>query len=582
MPTLNWIGKDAVETHHKHVPFRLLEPVDELSCGDKDSGNLIVQGDNLLALKALLPRFAGEVKCIYIDPPYNTGQDDRNEEGKRTGWVYNDNVNSPEIREWLGRVVGAEAEDLSRHDKWLCMIYPRLKLLKSFLRPDGIIFVSIDDNEVASLRYVMDEIFGSNNRIGAIVWKNATDNNPTQIASEHEYILCYAKNKKKIPGEWKSTNLEVKTRLVEIGEALIKQHSNSEKRQSEYTKWFREHKDQLGPLDRYKYIDDGGVFTGSQSVHNPGKEGYRYDVIHPGTKKPCKQPLMGYRFPEETMNTLIREGRIIFGEDETKLVELKVYAKDYRAKLSSLFELDGRVGTNEIKAIFPEDKRPFDFPKPTELIEELLSFTTSGDDLVLDSFGGSGTTGNAVLKLNKADGGNRNFVLVEMKPAIASQITAERVRRVVEGYRTSKNEHEIGLGGGFQYCKLSEKPLFDAEGKIDPNVSFDKLAEFVWFMETGTGLAGSAITAKMSTPYLGTYKGRAIFLLYNGILKDKTELGGNVLNGRTLAYLSEIAPDHNTPKVVYGARTRFDKTKLTQLGVTFHQLPYELAVKTWF
>lgn len=160
---------------------------------------------------------------------------------------------------------------------------------------------------------------------------------------------------------------------------------------------------------------------------------------------------MGYLFPEETMNTLIREGRIIFGEDETKLVELKVYAKDYRAKLSSFFELDGRVGTNEIKAIFPEDKRPFDFPKPTELIEELLSFTTSGNDIVLDSFGGSGTTGNAVLKLNKADGGNRKFVLVEMKPAIASRITAERVRRVIEGYRTSKIEHEIGLGGGFQY-----------------------------------------------------------------------------------------------------------------------------------
>jgi adenine-specific DNA-methyltransferase len=582
MPTLNWIGKDAVELHHKHVPFRLLEPVDTLSCGDKDSGNLIVQGDNLLALKALLPRFAGEVKCIYIDPPYNTGQDDRNEEGKRTGWIYNDNVDSPEIREWLGKVVGAEAEDLSRHDKWLCMIYPRLKLLKSFLRPDGIIFASIDDNEAASLRYIMDEIFGSANRVGTIVWKNATDNNPTQIASEHEYILCYARDKKKIASEWKSTNLEIKNKLLEVGDTFVKDFPDQSKRQVAYTKWYRENKSQLWPFEDYKFIDDGGIYTGMRSVHNPGKDGYRYDVLHPKTGKPCQLPLMGYRFPEETMKTLIREGRIIFGEDDTKLVELKVYAKDYRSKLSSLFELDGRVGTNEIKAIFPEDKRPFDFPKPTELIEELLSFTTAGDDLVLDSFGGSGTTGNAVLKLNKADGGNRKFVLVEMKPAIASKITAERLRRVIEGYRTSKNEQEIGLGGGFQYCKLSEKPLFDAQGKIDPDVSFDKLAEFVWFMETGTGLAGSAIYTNMSTPYLGTYMGRAIFLLYNGILKDKTELGGNVLNGRTLAYLSEVAPDHNTPKVVFGARTRFDKTKLTQLGVTFHQLPYELAVKTWF
>ena len=201
---------------------------------------------------------------------------------------------------------------------------------------------------------------------------------------------------------------------------------------------------------------------------------------------------------------------------------------------------------------------------------------------MLDSFGGSGTTANAVLKLNKADGGKRSFVLAEMKPSIASQITAERVRRVIQGYRTSKNNQEMGLGGGFQYCQLSDKPLFDADGKIDQSVSFDKLAEFVWFMDTGTGLAGSAISAGMSTPYLGTYMGRAIFLLYNGILKDKSELGGNVLNGRTLAYLNEVIPDQNTPKVVYGARTRFDKTKLVQLGVTFHQLPYELAVKTWF
>jgi len=582
MPTLNWIGKEAVETHHRQVPFRLLEPVDALSCGDKDSGNLIVQGDNLLALKALLPRYAGEVKCIYIDPPYNTGQDDRNEDGKRTGWVYNDNVNSPEIRDWLGKVVGAEAEDLSRHDKWLCMIYPRLKLLKSFLRQDGIIFASIDDNEMASLRYVMDEIFGVANRIGTIVWKNATDNNPTQIASEHEYILCYAKDKRRIASEWKSTNLEIKKKLLAVGDEFVKNYADQNKRQAEYTKWYRENKVQLWPFEDYKFIDSGGIYTGMRAVHNPGKDGYRYDVPHPKTGKACQQPLMGYRFPEETMNALIRDGRIIFGEDETKLVELKVYAKDYRAKLSSLFELDGRVGTNEIKVIFPEDKRPFDFPKPTELIEELLSFTTSDDDIVLDSFGGSGTTAHAVMKLNKADGGNRKFVLIEMKPAIAEEITSQRVKRVVNGYKTSKNEIQLGLGGGFQYCRLSEKPLFDPDGKLAQDVSFDKLAEFVWFMETGTGLAGSAISANMSTPYLGTYKGRAIFLLYNGILKDKTELGGNVLNGRTLAYLNEVAPDHGMPKVVYGARTRFDKTKLAQLGVTFHQLPYELAVKTWF
>ncbi len=184
MPTLDWIGKEAVVKHHKDVPYRLLEPVKTLSHGDVSSGNLIVQGDNLHALKALLPRYGRQVKCIYIDPPYNTGQDRRDDEGKRTGWIYSDNVNSPEIRAWLGKVVGEEAEDLSRHDKWLCMMYPRLALLKKFLRDDGVIFISIDDIEFASLRMMMDEIFGANNRVGTIVWKNATDNNPTQIAVE--------------------------------------------------------------------------------------------------------------------------------------------------------------------------------------------------------------------------------------------------------------------------------------------------------------------------------------------------------------------------------------------------------------
>src|SRR5690348_15443887 len=210
MPVLDWIGKQAVIKHHRDVAYRLLEAVPELSvCAERShpqgggveasgdagtDGNLIVQGDNLLALKALLPRYAGKVKCIYIDPPYNTGQDERDDDGKRSGWVYSDNVDSPEIRAWLGKVVGAEAEDLSRHDKWLCMMYPRLMLLKEFLRADGVVFASIDGTELASLYLLFDEIFGVGNRVGTIVWKNVTDNNPTQIATEHEYVLCYARD----------------------------------------------------------------------------------------------------------------------------------------------------------------------------------------------------------------------------------------------------------------------------------------------------------------------------------------------------------------------------------------------------
>lgn len=568
MPTLNWIGKEAVVKHHKDIPFRLLESVPDLSCGPTDVGNLIVQGDNLHALKALLPRYAGQVKCIYIDPPYNTGQDDRGADGKRAGWIYNDRVESPEILEWLGNVVGPEAEDLCRHDKWLCMMYPRLRLLKDFLRDDGVIFASIDDIEVASMRLLFDEIFGASNRIGVIVWKNATDNNPTQIASEHEYILCYAKDKRKVPSEWKASTLEIKARLLEVGENFVNQYADQSKRQAAYTKWYRENKAQLWPFEDYKFIDEGGVYTGMRSVHNPGKEGYRYDIIHPVTGRPCQQPLMGYRFPETSMQRLIDEGRIIFGEDETKLVELKVYAKDYRAKLSSLFELDGRIGTNEIKEIFPEDKRPFDFPKPTELIEELLSFTTGDGDLILDSFGGSGTTANAVLKLNRADGQSRRFILVEMKDSIATGVTAERVRRVAHGYKNAKGESVPGLGGGFQFCRLSAEPLFDADGQIRSDVKFAQLAEFVWFSETGTGFSGTA-----DSPLLGIYEGRAIYLLYNGILEDKSVVGGNVLTGPVF----DVLPKFEGPKVIYAAANRMGARAVRE-GITFKQTPYALEV----
>ena len=191
MPTLNWIGKDAVVKHHKDVPYRLLEPVPELSCGDPASGNLIVQGDNLHALKALLPRYAGQVKCIYIDPPYNTGNE---------GWAYNDNVNSPEIRKWLGEVVGKEGETLDRHDRWLCMMYPRLVLLRQFLREDGAIFVSIDDNEVAQLRLLMDEIFGAGNFVANLVWqkKYAVKSDSGYFSESHDHIVTYARSKSRL------------------------------------------------------------------------------------------------------------------------------------------------------------------------------------------------------------------------------------------------------------------------------------------------------------------------------------------------------------------------------------------------
>lgn len=203
---------------------------------------------------------------------------------------------------------------------------------------------------------------------------------------------------------------------------------------------------------------------------------------------------------------------------------------------------------------------------------------------ILDSFAGSGTTAHAVLKLNHQDNGNRNFITIEMDDSVANHVTIKRIKSVVEGYYNKSAEYTNGLGGGFQFLTLSEEPLFNSDGPIRSDVNFEKLAEFVWFMETGTGLSSSNMNTKekQTTPYLGKYKDKAIFLLYNGILKDKTDIGGNVLNNRSLEELEAALPNFSGPKVVYGARSRFDKTKLAKLGITFHQLPYELAVKTWF
>lgn len=262
---------------------------------------------------------------------------------------------------------------------------------------------------------------------------------------------------------------------------------------------------------------------------------------------------------------------MLFGEDESKLIELKVYVKDYRAKLSSLFELDGRIGTNEIKEIFPKNKRPFDFPKPTALIEELISFTTSGDDLILDSFAGSGTTGHAVLKLNAADQQRRKFILVEMKRSIAQEILAERLRRVSTGYENARGEKIEGLGSGFRFCALGES-IFDESGHLCGEVTFNDLARHIFFVETGEPLVGRA-NGKRS-PLIGAKNATAYYLLFNGVLGDKRPDGGNILTGELLNRL----PPHIGPRVVYGEGCRLGRARLKREHITFKQIPYEIKV----
>ena len=544
MPTLNWIGKDAVVKHHKEVPFRLLEPVPELSCEKVGagstancaaaSGNLIVQGDNLHALKALLPRYAGQVKCIYIDPPYNTGNE---------GWVYNDNVNSPEIRKWLGEVVGKEGETLDRHDRWLCMMYPRLVLLRQFLREDGAIFVSIDDNEVATLRLLMDEIFGAKNFVATVLWQKvySPKNSARHLSEDHDYIVIYAAK----ADAWKPN-------LLPRTEEQNAAYKNPDK-------------------------DPRGVWkTSDLSARNYYSAG-TYSITCPSGRVIEAPPKgMYWRVSKEKFEELDRDNRIWWGKDGSAIPQIKRFlheVKDGRVPQTMWFYQEvghTQEGKKELLELvdFNTSDDVFITPKPTRLIQRILQIATDKDSIVLDSFAGSGTTGHAVLKQNVEDGGNRRFIQVEMLPEVASTITAGRAKRAITGYTNAKGQTVEGLGGGFQFCRLSAEPLFDADGQIRSDVTFAQLAEFVWFAETGRGFIGTA-----DSPLLGVHEGRAIYLLYNGILKDRTVAGGNVLTGPVF----DVLPKFAGPKVIYAAANRMGG-RAAREGITFKQTPYALEV----
>ncbi|MGL6077224.1 site-specific DNA-methyltransferase [Methyloversatilis discipulorum] len=570
MPTLNWIGKEAVVKHHKEVPFRLLEPVAELSCGDTSSGNLIVQGDNLHALKALLPRYAGQVKCIYIDPPYNTGNE---------GWVYNDNVNSPEIRKWLGEVVGKEGETLDRHDRWLSMMYPRLVLLKQFLRDDGSIFVSIDDNEVGNLQALMREVFGATNEVATIIWEKGKKGDSKLVSVTHEYIVAFARNKallKERKVRWRRRKPGIDA-VLDHYQSLRKKHGDDHAAlRKELMAWYRAlpKGDPRKAHKHYNWSDKRGLYF-PDNFHGPddGRENRpRYPIPHPVTQQPCAMPSTGWRWEEDTTKAALAEDppRIHFGKDHTTIPNRKSYLFEIDEEpMMSVFYKDGRAATLEVEAILGAGAFPF--PKDSEVIADLVGMVVEPGDLVLDSFGGSGTTAHAVLRLNQHLKEPVRFILVELNDDVARSKTRERVRKAIEGYTPLAGKKRVpveGLGGGFQFCRLSAEPLFDAEGQIRRDVTFAQLAEFVWFAETGTGYIGHA-----DSPLLGVHEGRAIYLLYNGILKDRSVAGGNVLTGPVF----DVLPKFAGPKVIYAAANRIGG-RAAREGITFKQTPYALEV----
>ena len=491
MPTLEWIGKDKVINHHQEVPFRVLErrySYDEAGQHDEDNGseNMIIRGDNLEALKALLPRYEGRVKCIYIDPPYNTGEE---------GWIYNDNVNDPRIKKWLGEVVGKEGEDLTRHDKWLCMMYPRLKLLYKLLSDDGLIAISINDHELYNLGTIMNEIFGASHRLACAPWRSEPSGgkDKTVLRTGHEYILFYVKND--------TSNLckeEKSTGVLDLKDSFGKYRKGRELR-----KWgagsLREDRPNLWfPI---KAPNGEDVYP----IKNDGQEGrWRLGKDNEYMAQILKNPEYAHweMCPYD-------EGVIVDGKTERLVPFEKI--RDAKKSFGWNSWLDG-YGTNAdatavIKEIF--GSKIFETPKPLPLIEWIISLHNDENAVILDSFAGSGTTAHAVLNMNQADGGNRKFILVEMMD-YADSITAERVKRVIDGYGEGKKAVE-GTGGNFSYYELGPVLLLP-DGNLNEEVGPQKIREYVYYMETKEPLPAEQPTDE---PYfMGLCRNTAYYFYY--------------------------------------------------------------------
>lgn len=467
VPTLHWIGKEKVVAHHLDVPFHVLKHQygftengkQELPSG---SGNKIIHGDNLVALKALLPEYEGRVKCIYIDPPYNTGNEN---------WVYNDNVNDPRLAKWLHEVVGKEGEDLSRHDKWLCMMYPRLKLLHKLLSADGAIFISIDDNELANLKLIMDEIFGAANFVDFFSWQKS--DTPANLSYKTkkavEYVVCYQKQKNRIKFKGLQKESGSDNPLIKPGNSTKTLLFRKEWVKTNFKEDVRFAKGVYGTKNNpVELLDDIEIKSG---------------VIQQDFSLRANFIWLQEKLAEEVANGT--EIRI-----KTKTLVPSYDKANYEPEVPwNLIDTSFGVGTTQqggdlLRSIFAE--KVFDFPKPPSLIEYLVDFLCERNDIVLDSFAGSGTTAHAVLNLNKRDGGNRKFILVQVdendksgNPVnIAETITSERVRRVIQGYGDTP-----GTGGGFDYYELGPT-LFTPEGELNELAGQENIFRYIWYSET--------------------------------------------------------------------------------------------------
>ncbi len=502
MPTLDWLNQQDAKRVAQKVPYRLLETVPELCVGDLNTENMLIQGDNLQALKALLPMYAGKVKCIYIDPPYNT----------RSAFEhYDDNL---------------------EHSVWLSMMYPRLELLRELLTEDGSIWVSIDDNEAHYLKVMMDEIFGRKNFVANVIWqkKFAPQNDTKLMDTNHDQIIVFGKNK-----DQTAFNLLPRTDVMNA---------------------------------RYKNPDNDprGPWTSDNPLRREFREYAFYEITTPAGRKVSPPPGSSWRFNKEDVPRLIAENRLWFGKDGSGVPRIKRFLSEVKDGIipQTIWPHDVVGNTQEAKkeVIALNKMDIFDTPKPERLIKRVFEIATNPNDLILDSFLGSGTTAAVAHKMN------RRYIGIEMGDH-AQTHCQPRLQKVVEGEQggISKTVNWTG-GGGFRFYRLGSE-LFDEYGTINPAIGFASLAAHIWYMETRTPLLTPA-----DSPLLGIHNGTAYYLLYNGILRDRRPQSGNVLTRAVLDFL----PLHDGKKIIYGETSRLGPARLDAEQITFKQIPYDVRV----
>ena len=552
MPTLTWVGKDKVVNHHHDVPFRILKHqyrFDAVKGAPANStDNRIIHGDNLEALKSLLPEFEGQVDCIYIDPPYNTGTEE---------WRYNDNVNDPKIKKWLGEVVGKEGEDLSRHDKWLCMMYPRLKLLYRLLASNGVIFISLDENEISRMRLILEEVFGESNFLAQIiVQSNKRGQTYKQIAKTHEYLICYGKSSESTLGgiETGGDNLPEEDAFGRFSSRELRN------RNPKFGKFNR-------PNLFYKIYAD---------LSNPDENGYYPVSIEKTANSQEIEP-----FNSSGIESCWRWSADKISKDSPSENTKVLYARQTREGGWRVFE-KYRKETVKAKSIWFDTKYiseqgttelgklglggEFQFPKPVALIEDCIMLATEDDALILDSFAGSGTTAHAILRLNAQTGGNRRFLLTEMMD-YAEELTAERVRRVMSGYGEGEKAFPA-LGGGFDYYIVGE-PLFLDQETLNESVGIDAIRNYVAYTE---GIA-DVDRLGQDNPYTPFLLGlnRDTAWIFNYSPENATSLD--------MEFLATLRFGKSKPGtvIIYADRCLLAKEFMIKQGIIFKKIPRDIT-----